>query len=127
MVVLAVFVGTLLFAAEQAHTQPLQSSYNAAVLAIFERGESGLPGLTSPLASAGDFHSDMSVLDNDMDNDGHDDRAPDSLAAVLILVLTAVLSVVLLLMPLVGGRLPLALCEPSKLSSVGVLVIERPG
>ena len=97
----------------------------AGTLLLFAAGRQ--PATQSPQSGADDFRSsEISVLDNDMDNDGHPDGTADPLA-MLSPDLVAVVGVVLLLGPLVGGRLLLVLCEPSRLFSVWGLVLERPG
>ena len=130
-------VGVLLFAGAQGGWRELQqtSLYQGTEASTFyNTSESALPGFLALLTSEDNSRSkmyiagndqDIDVLGNDQDHDGNYDSIADPLTALGLIL--AISSIGFLLRPLGDDRLLLALCEPPKLSSVWLPVLERPG
>ena len=108
----------LLFAPNGTQARTHKASHNISSRAAL----SGIQRATNPLTTTSSALQAASIekgsIDNDTDDDGTDDGVADALVGF---------GVVLLSIPLVGGGLLLALCEPAKLFSVWCQVLERPG
>ena len=100
----------------QAHRH--KASHNVSSRAAHNGTQRATNSLTTNSSALQAASIEKGSIDNDADNDGTDDGIADPLTG---------LEVVLLSVPLVGGGLLLALCEPLRLSPVWALILERPG